>query len=230
MTQLKSRFSLFLTIALINLCYTPYALASETYNGVTISENVSASKNAPFFRSYTLSYGAEAIELAHTRTSQYESFTFDNSLTVEMYFTLNSNNEKVLDQSVFTYGGWSATFDGGPITVISGPCHPETGCPPPQLQPDVQDQVQLVGYAFGQMISNDFANALMAATEEIQADGWVGCLGAALAVIGSLLAMGAACSLTPFTGIAAIGCAGAYFLMMAATVTAGCACSNTPEC
>src|SRR5687768_7427137 len=99
-----------------------------------------------------------------------------------------------------------------------GPCTPDEGCPEERLHPNAAAQISLVTEAVDALHSTSFYNAVIAAADEAEANGWAGCLAAIVAYVRSWFLIASCAAVWP--------CVGVLVYHLTTAIAMGCACGG----
>ena len=202
-----------------------YADVASCSNGVEVQQYNLGSDTV-----YDLSYGGEVmtVSIAADGAPMYDRITIDDQLVLEFWSRYNSQGEKVLDYSTFSFQGWTATRDGSQLTAPPQAEQPDGETQDEQLHPNVVSQAELVQYAMSQLHSSAFLDAIGNTTQEhIGSNGMIICILAMVAFVHSIQTFIGACGgAAPLVG----PCVLSIVYFAAAGVAMACTCSETPDC
>jgi hypothetical protein len=179
---------------------------------------------------YDFAYGGEVmtVSIEGGGTPMYDRITIDDQLVLEFWSRYNSQGEKVLDYSTFSFQGWTATRDGMQLTAPPQAEQVDGESQEEQVHPNVAAQAALVKYAMAQLHSDSFLGAIGNTTQEqIGSNGRLWCVLSILALVQSVQTFIAACG-APVVNTAT--CIWGIVYFAAAGVAVACSCSDSPEC
>lgn len=215
MSRLIGLLSLVAVLAVVGPAQAETVIAS---NGVVIAEQSQVTSGDPV-QNFSFTHNGEVMEIAKTRGVNYLKTVIDGSLSLEYFYKINASGERVLDYSVFSYGGSSITRYGSQLTSPGGPCVPNEGCPDPVLHPAAEAQIALVGSALSNLHSAGFLSSIEAANDEIQTMGIGGCMRAIAKYAAAVVVMYYGCA-------EVLPCLAAIAYLVDAGIDVACACSN----
>ena len=178
---------------------------------------------------YDFSYGGEVmtVSIESGGTPMYDRITIDDQLVLEFWWRYNSQGEKVLDYSTFSFQGWTATRDGMQLTVPPQAEQVDGETQEEQLHPNVAAQAELLKYGMSQLHSTPFLDAITNTTrDQVGTNGMVYCVLSIIAWIGTAQVMFGLCS---GAAPAVAPCIFAVIGFAAAGVNMACQCS-TADC
>ena len=161
-------------------------------NGVDIQQHHLGSELV-----YDFSYGGEVMTVAVEAggTPMYDRITIDDQLVLEFWWRYNSQGEKVLDYSTFSFQGWTATRDGMQLTVPPQAEQVDGESEEEQLHPNVAAQAELLKYAISQLHSTSLLDTIVNTTRDhVGSNGMVYCVWSIIAWIGTAQVMFGLCS------------------------------------
>jgi hypothetical protein len=179
---------------------------------------------------YDFSYGGElmTVSIEGGGTPMYDRITIDEQLVLEFWSRYNSQGEKVLDYSTFSFQGWTATRDGMQLTAPPRAEQVDGQSQEEQVHANVAAQADLVKYAMTQLHSNSFLSAIGNTTQEqIGTNGRIWCVLSILALVQAVQTFIAACG-APVVNTAT--CIWGIVYFAAAGVAVACSCSDSPDC
>lgn len=155
-------------------------------------------------------------------TPMYDRVTIDDQLVFEFWWRHNSQGEKVLDYSTFSFQSWTATRDGSQLIAHPQAEQVDGQSQQEELHPAAAAQINLVSYAMSQLHSSAFMNAVTNTQSELQSNGIVACILHIVAWVVSVFALVVGCATVAPCVFALMG-------HVAAGVAVACNCSPA-EC